>query len=79
MKATNQRRQYVRVQRMKIIAWTIKISRHERNGVEAILNDDRLGHILKPAILAIAYHSLVASSAPVNNASSRIGCPACFG
>ena len=36
-------------------------------------------HILTPAILAIAYGSLVASSGPVSSESSRIGCGASFG
>ena len=34
---------------------------------------------LIPAILAIAYHSLVLSSSPSNNDSSLIGCKANFG
>jgi hypothetical protein len=32
-----------------------------------------------PAIFAIAYASLVGSSAPVSSESSRIGCSAYFG
>ena len=38
-----------------------------------------VGHILIPAILAIAYHSFVGSNGPSSNELSIIGCFANFG
>ena len=51
---------------IKVIPRAIQIGGHQRNGVELVLAPVGLWHMLMPAILAIAYHSLVmGSSDPV--------------
>ena len=67
------RRQDVARLEVEVIAGSVEVGRHRRDVVAPVLPAIRLRTALMPAILAIAYHSLVGSSVPVSNASSRIG------